>query len=89
MHQLAHKEQCQAPYSLNFAPGVGRTDGEGIERIWAAINSAAPSTAEMGSGSRADTLDDILHFHNFKKYVGLGKSYFELSMIHSNAATPR
>ena len=30
-HCPMHKLPCQAPHSLNFKSGVGRTDGEGIE----------------------------------------------------------
>jgi hypothetical protein len=30
-HLPAHKPPCHAPYSFNYASGVGRTDGEGIE----------------------------------------------------------
>ena len=31
-HLPAHKVKCHALFSFNFAPGVGRTDGEGVER---------------------------------------------------------
>ncbi|KAG2045963.1 hypothetical protein BDR06DRAFT_985710 [Suillus hirtellus] len=30
-HAPAHEEKCSTPHSLNLMPGVGRTDGEGIE----------------------------------------------------------
>jgi len=63
---------CQAPHSLNFKNGVGRTEGEGIERSWSELNRVANSTKEMGPGSRHDTLDDHIGHHNFRKYVGLG-----------------
>ena len=71
-HCPMHKVPCQAPHSLNFKSGVGRTDGEGIERSWAELNRVANSTKEMGPGSRHDTLDDHLGHHNFRKYVALG-----------------
>ena len=74
-HCPMHKVPCQAPHSLNLKPGVGRTDGEGIERSWAEMNRVANSTKEMGPGSRHDTLDDHLGHHNFRKYVALGKSF--------------
>ena len=50
-HCPMHKVPCQAPHSLNLKPGVGRTDGEGIERSWAEMNLVANSTKEMGPGS--------------------------------------
>lgn len=53
--------------------GVGRTDGEGIERNWSEMNGVANSTSEMGPGSRHDTLDDHFGHHNFRKYVGIGE----------------
>ena len=74
-HCPMHKLPCQAPHSLNFKPGVGRTDGEGIERSWSELNRVANSTKEMGPGSRHDTLDDHLGHHNFRKHVGLGRFF--------------
>ena len=72
-HCPMHKLPCQAPHSLTFKQGVGRTDGEGIKRSWSELNRVANSTKEMGPGSRHDTLDDHLGHHNFRKYVGLGR----------------
>lgn len=71
-HGPAHELKCQAPHSLNLVEGVGRTDGEGIERNWSEMNGVASSTAEMGPGSRHDTLDDHFGHHNFRKYVRMG-----------------
>jgi hypothetical protein len=72
-HAPAHEEKCSTPHSLNLMPGVGRTDGEGIERNWAEMNRVANSTKEMGPGSRHDTLDDHFGHHNWRKLTGLGK----------------
>ncbi|KAF9508430.1 hypothetical protein BS47DRAFT_1302875, partial [Hydnum rufescens UP504] len=72
LHALAHKSECSVLYSLNFTPGVGRTDGEGIEREWVEINIAANSTKEMSEGVHHDTLDDLLGDKNFWKEIGLG-----------------
>lgn len=71
-HAGAHELKCQLPHSLNLMPGVGRTDGEGVERNWSEINPVANSTKEMGPGSRRDTLDDHFGHHNWRKYVNLG-----------------
>lgn len=67
-----HGDPCQGPFSLNFKEGVGRTDGEGIERNWAKLNGAAHSTREMGPRSRHDTLDDTCGHANWRKVVDLG-----------------
>jgi hypothetical protein len=72
-HIMAHEEICQLDYSLHYTPGVGRTDGEGIERNWASLNGAAPSTKEMGPGARRDTLDDFCNFSNHKKVLAFGE----------------
>lgn len=77
-HLAAHVARCQTAYSLNYTPGVGRTDGEAPERGWADINHVASSTKEMGPGSRRDTLDDHFADWNHKKVVSMGKCFFRL-----------
>ena len=72
-HLPAHKEACQTTYSFNFNEGVGRTDGEGIERGWDNINPIATSTREMGPGARRDHLDHILNDHNWVKVTRMGE----------------
>ncbi|KAF8133031.1 hypothetical protein EV363DRAFT_1397923 [Boletus edulis] len=91
-HLNAHKTSCQVAYSLNLLPGVGRTDGEGVERGWANINPAASSTKQMGPGSWRDTLDDYFGDWNWKKVIGLGllllrkiKEAIAESAAHQNA----
>ncbi|CAG8651510.1 606_t:CDS:10, partial [Acaulospora colombiana] len=37
-HCPAHKDSCRVKFSLNYLKGVGRTDGEAIERLWATLN---------------------------------------------------
>ncbi|KAJ6464311.1 hypothetical protein C8R47DRAFT_992066 [Mycena vitilis] len=64
-HTLAH--ECKNENNLNLLPGVGKTDGEGIERLWAILNGSAWQTKEMTLGNRADTLEDILDSHNYLK----------------------
>ena len=50
-HLPAHIEKCHQDYSFNYAPGVGRTDGEAPEHGWSNLNDLAYSTREMGPGS--------------------------------------
>ena len=73
-HLSAHIETCQTRFSLNWSPGVGRTDGEAPERGWANINQVATSTKEMGPGSRRDVLNDHFGDGNWKKKISLGIS---------------
>ena len=74
-HLPAHIQYCQANYSFNFTPHVGRTDGEAPERGWSAINAVANSTKQMGPGSRRDTLDDHFGDYNWRKVASIA-SFF-------------
>ena len=76
-HLQAHNKKCHTTFSLNFLPGSGRTDGEGIERDWAIMNAAANSTKEMSEGSRHDTLDDLWGDWNYRKILMMRKSYLQ------------
>ncbi|KAF7309126.1 CxC2 domain-containing protein [Mycena kentingensis (nom. inval.)] len=58
--------------SLSYTRGVGRTDGEGIERTWAILNTMSYATKEMAQGNRHDTLEDKVDHINFEKNVGQG-----------------
>ncbi|KAJ7839301.1 hypothetical protein B0H13DRAFT_1650261 [Mycena leptocephala] len=69
-HASSHETECTNCYSLSFIPGVGKTDGEGIERLWAELNAFALHTKNMGIGHCADTLDDKINYHNFMKNLG-------------------
>jgi hypothetical protein len=68
MHEAANHQV----YSLNFIPGVGQSDLECPERVWAGHNAIGNSTKTQGPGSRHDVLDDHFSFWNWQKYIGLG-----------------
>lgn len=70
-HFAGHKKKDHAKFSLNYLRGVGRTDGEQIERDWSEFDEAAGCTREMGPGSRHDTLEDHFGWSNWQKLVGL------------------
>lgn len=71
-HLPAHVHKCWAPYSFNFTPCVGRTDGEGVERTWSTLNGVARCVSMMGQGGRIDTLDDFCNDHNWMKTINIG-----------------
>jgi hypothetical protein len=73
-HLPAHGESCQTRWSLNFADGVGRLDGEAPERNWSENNDLATQTYEMGPGARHSLLDDHFNHRNFRRLNGLRKS---------------
>ncbi|KAJ7429980.1 hypothetical protein B0H11DRAFT_1765938 [Mycena galericulata] len=69
-HASSHEMECSNKNSLSFLAGVGKSDGEGVERTWAVLNPAAFHTKEMGYGNRADALEDKIDSHNFQKNLG-------------------
>ncbi|KAJ7791595.1 hypothetical protein B0H14DRAFT_3500285 [Mycena olivaceomarginata] len=71
-HASSHEESCRNANSLSFKPGVGKSEGEGIERTWSTLNPAAYHTKDMSLGNRVDTLEDKIDSHNFLKNLGLG-----------------
>ncbi|KAF7327199.1 CxC2 domain-containing protein [Mycena kentingensis (nom. inval.)] len=71
-HSNSHITTCSDENKLPHQPGVGKVDGEGIERLWSGLNPAALATKEMGLGNRADTIDDRLDNHNFLKNMRQG-----------------
>lgn len=73
-HLASHQDKCQPPFSFHFTKWIGRVNGEGVERLWAWLKGAGPSTVEMGPGNRRDTLDDFCGFSNWRKWVDLGES---------------
>jgi hypothetical protein len=72
MHIEGHQRACHCLYNLNYTTDAGRFCGECIERLWAVLNPAAPSTREMTPGRHADTLDMHLRAHNWRKHVRTG-----------------
>ncbi|KAJ6455127.1 hypothetical protein C8R47DRAFT_996905, partial [Mycena vitilis] len=71
-HAAAHETSCQSQNSLSYTEGVGRTDGEGIERTWAVLNPLGFSTKEMGYGARQDALENKIDHLNFEKNTRAG-----------------
>jgi hypothetical protein len=59
-------------YSLNYIRGVGLSDLECPERVWAGHNAIGNSTKTQGPGSRHDILDDQFNFWNWQKYNTMG-----------------
>jgi Kyakuja-Dileera-Zisupton transposase len=84
LHIYGHKLQCQLDYSFHYHPGVGNTDGEGIERSHSFIGPMGTMTREMGPGSRHDTLDDGWGFWNWLKLVSLRRFFALLSGTSTN-----
>ncbi|KAJ7126214.1 hypothetical protein C8R44DRAFT_618370 [Mycena epipterygia] len=73
-HASSHNEECKNANSLSFKPGVGKSDGEGVERTWSVLNPAAFSTKDAGRGLRADILEGKIDNHNHLKNLGQGEA---------------
>ncbi|KAJ7165383.1 hypothetical protein C8R46DRAFT_1220512 [Mycena filopes] len=71
-HARSHEDDCRDAFSLSVKQGVGKSDGEGVERTWSVLNPAAYHTKDMGIGNREDHLNDKIDSHNFLKNIGLG-----------------
>lgn len=82
-HIYTHNEKCHGPFSFNWTKGAGRTDGEGIERLWSMLNKAALSVREMTPAARRETVDDLCGFINWCKVINYGK--FCLMYLFSGA----
>jgi len=72
LHEPMHKKADHQGFSFNFIPGVGLTDVEAPERIWAPHNALASATRQQAPGSRQDVLDAHFGFWNWLKYIGQG-----------------
>ncbi|KIJ89698.1 hypothetical protein K443DRAFT_72397, partial [Laccaria amethystina LaAM-08-1] len=73
-HEPGHGQVGHQEYSFKLSLGMGLTDGEGCERIWAANNALGNATKTQGPGSRQDVIDDHFGFWNWLKYCGMGKA---------------
>ncbi|KAJ7476816.1 hypothetical protein B0H11DRAFT_2234793 [Mycena galericulata] len=71
-HASSHEKSCQDKNSLSFAYGVGKSDGEGVERVWSVFNGMANHTKDAGIGNRADAVEDKVNMHNYSKNLGQG-----------------
>jgi len=90
LHEPMHGRKNHQVYSLNYIPGVGKSDMETPERVWAGHNGLGNSTKTQGPGGRHDVLDDQISFWNWLKYVGLGKtlmSRYKAALAERNRQT--
>ena len=72
-HIIGHVEACWPQYLLRFREHMARTDGENIERGWAAFNLLSMSTREMGAGTREDVLNHQFQDWNFQRILLFGE----------------
>ncbi|KAJ7180030.1 hypothetical protein C8R43DRAFT_871280 [Mycena crocata] len=71
-HAAAHERKCQVQNSLTYIPGVARTDGEGIERLWSRIIRLAWASKEMNIGAREDAIEELIDYLNYERNIQQG-----------------
>ncbi|KAF8995872.1 hypothetical protein BDZ89DRAFT_921986, partial [Hymenopellis radicata] len=59
---------------MKYQVGVGKSDGEGIERYWHLLNPLSYMTREEHPGARHDDHEDKMDQVNFEKNIGLGNT---------------
>lgn len=74
-HLAAHKESCRVNFSLNYEPGVGRSDMEGPERTWFGLQGGG-SMKDQGPRYWSDAMDDKFGHRNWSKLIHLGWSAY-------------
>ncbi|KZP10892.1 hypothetical protein FIBSPDRAFT_989058, partial [Athelia psychrophila] len=72
MHAYAHQWSCQLMYNPRLKPGLGLTDGEGVERLWSRMRRLIGVTRTAGRRRRLWILDRQLTFIGFDMRSGLG-----------------
>ncbi len=73
-HGDVHVVKCKTKNSLMYQDGMGKSDGEGIERTWSAFNPMVWQTKEMHLEVRHNAIEDRIDHYNFRKNTGLGDS---------------
>ncbi|KAK7434994.1 hypothetical protein VKT23_019900 [Stygiomarasmius scandens] len=71
-HKPAHLQKDPEQYSFNLIAGVGHSNGEGPECLWAAHNALSYSTKPMAPGTRQDALDAHFAAWNWGKLTNMG-----------------
>lgn len=72
-HGNVHDMQCEAKESVKYKPGMGKTDGEGPERIWSLLNPMSYITKEEQPGARQDDHEDKINSISWRKNIGAGE----------------
>ncbi|PPQ96513.1 hypothetical protein CVT26_010429 [Gymnopilus dilepis] len=72
MHAYGHQWACQLAYNPRFIQGMGLSDGEGVERIWAMIRKLIPLVRTSSAARRLWMTDRQLTFVAEELRDGLG-----------------
>lgn len=74
-HIHGHKRDCLVRYGFPFMRGAGGLEGEIVETLWAFINLISVAARAMGTGHRAEALNDGFNNWNWTKLLGAGNFF--------------
>ena len=80
-HVHGHREICFLRYAPTFIPGVGQTDGEILETLWAVLNKVGRTTRTMTLAHRSEVLDAHMLDNNWKKMINMGILALFISLL--------
>ncbi|KAK0246137.1 hypothetical protein EDD85DRAFT_783838 [Armillaria nabsnona] len=72
-HGDVHELVCKTKNLLKYQDGLGISDGEAPEQLWADMNLVSMQMKEMQPKVCHDALEDKADSHNYQKNVGVGK----------------
>jgi len=72
MHIHGHTERCQYQFHLAFTEGVGRTDGEGVERVWVDTKAIAIISRDASPAARTDIINSEHNWANWVRALNIG-----------------
>jgi len=62
MHAYGHQWACQLNYNPRLRPGLGLTDGEGVERLWSKLRKLIPLTRSSSVCKFHCTTGNLEHY---------------------------
>ena len=71
LHIHGHTEMCQYRFHLAFTEGVGRTDGESVERVWVDTKDIAVISKDASPAARTDIINSEHNWANWVRALGL------------------
>ncbi|KAG7091663.1 hypothetical protein E1B28_010684 [Marasmius oreades] len=82
LHAYGHQWPCQLKYNPRLRPGLGLTDGEGTERLWAALRKLIGPERQSSAARRKWLLDRALQHLAEDRRQELGS--WMTSKLHNN-----
>jgi hypothetical protein len=75
-HVSGHLDECFVRFCTLYLRGVGLTEGEIIETIWAVLNKTARAARSMSLANRQEVLEANMGEWNWNKLLTMGQPIF-------------